>query len=139
MTLATIIDTGPFVAYLSRADAHHDWAGEQFERFEPPFLTCEAVVSESCFLVERSGGDPALVLDTVARGGVRLDFSLAAHLEGIHRLMNRYKDVGISLADACLIRMSEVHSASQIMTIDRDFLIYRRDGRRTIPLIAPFD
>ena len=74
----------------------------------------------------------------MARGGLKVDFPLAAEIDPIRRLMARYRDAGISLANACLVRMSEIHSRCQVMTNDRNFLIYRRDGRRTTPLIAPF-
>jgi predicted nucleic acid-binding protein len=123
---------------LNEAESHHLWAAEQFTHLPPPLLTCEAVLTEACFLVARRGGDPADVFQLVARGAVRLEFSLAAELEPVRQLMHRYADAGVSLADACLVRMSELLEPCQVLTLDRDFLIYRRHGRRTIPLIAPF-
>jgi hypothetical protein len=45
----------------------------------------------------------------------------------------------MSLADACLVRMSELTERCQVFTTDRDFLVYRRKGRHLIPLLAPFD
>lgn len=111
---------------------------EQFARLRPPLLTCDAVLSEACFLL-RGAGVAALPLEAVARGAILPDFSISAEIESIRRLMKRYEDIGVSLADACLVRMSELHTNCKLLTIDRDFLIYRRDGRRTIPLIAPFD
>ena len=138
MTLRTIVDTGPLVAFFAKGDTHHDWAIEQFANTAPPLLTCEAVVTETCYLVASAGGNPNAVLDFAVRGALQLAFSLEAELDAVRRLMTRYRDAGISLADACLVRMSELQPRSQVMTIDRDFLIYRRDGRLTIPLIAPF-
>ena len=44
----------------------------------------------------------------------------------------------MNLADACLVRMAEVHERCQVFTTDRDFLVYRRKGRSMIPLLAPF-
>ena len=139
MTLRTIVDTGPLVAFFAKTDSYHKWAVEQFANAAPPLLTCEAVLTETCFLVSSAGGNPNDVLDFAERGALKLAFSLEAELEPVRRLMTRYRDIGISLADACLVRMSEIHAQCQVMTIDRDFLIYRRDGRRTIPLIAPFE
>jgi predicted nucleic acid-binding protein len=138
VTTVAIVDAGPLVAYFNKHETHHDWAAEQFGRIKPPLLTCEAVMSETCFLLSGGGIDPAHALESVVRGIVRIDFSLSAESDSVHRLMVRYKDVGVSLADACLVRMSELHTRCEVMTIDRDFLIYRRDGRRIIPLIAPF-
>lgn len=135
----TIVDAGPLVALFRSTDNQHDWAAAHFKRLKAPLLTCEAVLSETCFLLRSGGIDPAIVLDAIDRGIVQLDFSLAIEIESVSRLMRRYANIGASLADACLVRMSEIHSDCQVMTIDRDFLIYRRNGRRVIPLIAPFD
>jgi predicted nucleic acid-binding protein len=138
VTVSAIVDAGPLVAFFNRHEAHHEWAAEQFGRIKPPLLTCEAVMAETCFLLTGGGIDPAHALEAVARGLVRVAFSLSSEVEPVHRFMVRYKDVGVSLADACLVRMSELHPRCEVMTLDRDFLVYRRDGRRTIPLIAPF-
>ena len=138
MTFTTIVDAGPLVAFLNQADTHHEWAATQFSRLKPPFLTCEAVLSEVCFVLRSRGADAALALDMVGRGALSLRFSLADEIEPVRRLMRRYADMGASLADICLVRMSDLHSNCKVLTIDSDFLIYRRDGRRTIPLIAPF-
>jgi predicted nucleic acid-binding protein len=52
--------------------------------------------------------------------------------------LRKYADQPVSLADACLVRMAELHDNCQIFTTDRDFLVYRRKGRGVIPLLAPF-
>ena len=134
----TLLDTGPLVAYLVSSDQHHAWATEQFTQLPPPYLTCEAVLSEACFLVSRGGLSPEIVLEGHARGVIRLDFSLKNELGAVRRVLNRYRDQDASLADACLVRMSELHRECQVLTTDRDFLVYRREGRRVIPIIAPF-
>lgn len=139
MIAQTILDTGPLVAFLNPADSHHEWADAQLRRFRPPLLTCDAVLAEACFVLQARRKDPAGVLDMVARGAVRAEFSLTSEVEAVRRLMRRYASIGASLADICLVRMSELYSNCQVLTLDRDFLIYRRDGRRVIPLVAPFD
>jgi len=139
VTFTTIVDAGPLVALLNQNDTHHEWAVAQFGRLKAPLLTCEAAVSEASFLLKSRGADAAFVLDLMDRGVFRIGFSLGEELEPVRRLMRRYADVGASLADICLVRMSELHPKCKVLTTDRDFLIYRRDGRRIIPLIAPFD
>lgn len=52
-----IVDAGPLVALLNRRDAHHGWATGRFQAYSDPLLTCEAVLSETAFLVRRAGGD----------------------------------------------------------------------------------
>jgi len=131
-----LLDTSPLVAFFNRRDRHHDWAVEQWGRLEPPLLTCEAILSEAAFLLGREGtGAP--VLELVARGLVETPFRLQDETSSVARLMARYEDVPMSLADACLVRMSEQLADSQVLTLDRHFTIYRRHGRRTIPTIMP--
>ena len=139
MTPTTIVDAGPLVAFFNQTDAHHDWASTQLKRLKGPLLTCDAVLSEVCFGLKSRGGDPGLLLEAVSRGALRPQFSLADEIEPVRRLMKRYADIGASLADICLVRMSELHTNCKVFTVDSDFRIYRRDGRRAIPLIAPFD
>lgn len=138
MTLAVIVDTGPLVAYFDANDHQHDWTRDHLQKLTSPLLTCEAVLSEVCFLLNRARLSPQRAIDAVARGSIRLSFSLAEEFRETGRLMTRYADAGISLADACLVRMSELHPQCRVMTCDRDFLVYRRLGRRAIPLLAPF-
>jgi uncharacterized protein len=132
-----ILDTGPLVALLNRRDTHHGWAKTRFMEIGPPLLTCEAVLSEACFLVRRQPGGPTAVLDAACRGVIEVSFALSKELPEIQSLMKRYANRPISLADACLVRMAELHRSSPVFTTDGDFRVYRRNGRGTIPLIAP--
>ena len=133
-----LLDTGPWVALLSRDDRHHAWARAQFARHPGPFLTCEAVVAETCFLLARAGFDPAKALALVERGVVQVAFSFAEQAAAVRQLFERFDNVPASLADACLIRMSELHEPSRVLTLDRDFQIYRRHGRKVIPVVSPW-
>lgn len=137
MTKPVLIDTGPLVAYLNRADHHYRWAKSQLAGLSPPLLTCEAVLAEACFILGKYAGGQATVLELLRRGAVRIAFSLQQEIEPISRLMARYANVPISLADASLVRMSEIFADSPVLTLDSDFHIYRRNGRQAIPLIIP--
>ena len=132
-----ILDTGPLVALLCRDDAWHEWAAQQFARFPGPFLTCEAVIAETAFLLARAGFDSSKVLMLVERGVVQIGMRLVQEVQAVRALFQQYDNVPASLADACLIRMSECFSPSHIITLDSDFNIYRRNGREPIPLISP--
>jgi predicted nucleic acid-binding protein len=132
-----ILDTGPWVALLCRDDARHAWAKAQFAQHAAPFLTCEAVVAETCFLLALTGFDPSRALALVERGVVRIAMSLTEQVVAVRALFERYDNVPASLADACLIRMSELHEPCRVLTLDSDFLIYRRHGRKIIPVLTP--
>lgn len=137
MTSHLILDTGPWVALHCRDDAHHEWAKTQFAQHAGPFLTCEAVVAETCFLLARSGFDPSRALNLIERGVVRVALSLADQMAAVRALFERHDNVPASLADACLVRMSELHEPCRVLTLDRDFLVYRRHGRKIIPVLSP--
>ena len=132
-----LLDTGPWVALHCRDDHHHAWATAQFASHPGPFLTCEAVVAETCFLLARAGFDPGKALMLVERGVVQIAMSLREEIAAVRALFERYDNVPASLADACLIRLSELHDPSRLLTLDSDFHIYRRHGRKSIGLITP--
>ena len=134
---ALLLDTGPWVALHCRGDSHHAWAKAQFAAHAGPFLTCEAVVTETCFLLARAGFDPARALMLLERGAVQIALSLESQIAPVRKLFERCDNVPASLADACLVRMSELFEPCSILTLDSDFGIYRRHGRKTIPVMSP--
>ena len=137
MKATPILDTGPWVALHCEFEQHHAWAVQQFAQLSGPFLTCEAVVSETCFVLARNGFDPAKALALLERGVVRIGMALADEVSAVRKYFERYENVPASLADACLIRMTELYENSRVLTLDSDFHIYRRNGRMTIALSRP--
>jgi hypothetical protein len=83
-----------------------------------------------------SASDAAL-LDLVAAGTLAVEFALMSELAAVRRLVARYRDRPMSLADACLVRLAELFDDAEVITLDRDFSIYRKHGRQTVPLISP--
>jgi len=133
----TLLDTGPLVAFLNRNDAWHTWTRTQMAALQPPLLTCEPVLTEACFLIQRNGGQPAEVLKQVQAGVLEVALALGAEAAALEALMRRYADTPMSLADACLVRLSELHADCRVFTMDTDFRRYRRHGRQVIPLLTP--
>ena len=132
-----IADTGVIVGLINKKDQWHEWTFEQSKELAPPFYTCEAVITEACFLLHNLKNGEQTVLGMVADGLLQLNFNLSAETENIKNLMKKYADVPISLADACLVRMSELIDNSVVFTIDSDFFVYRKNGKNEIPLIIP--
>lgn len=138
MSASLLVDAGPLVALISERDRHHEWVKHAFTGSSIPARTCEAVLSEAWHLLRLTRrGQPAL-LELVERGLVSLDFTLAEELVPVRRLVTRYRDRPMSLADACLVRMAELYDEATVLTVDADFTIYRKNGRQVIPLVAPF-
>lgn len=137
MRKGVLLDTGPLVAFLNRRDQYHGWARAQWAQIVPPLLTCEAVLAEACFLVQHLEGGQAAVLDLAQRGVLGLSFHLAEETAAVSRLLKKYTDVPMSLADACIVRMAEQHTDSVVFTLDGDFTLYRKNRRQIIPTLMP--
>lgn len=135
MARRILLDAGPLVAYLNARDRYHEWARRELATMVTPLATCEAVLTEASFLLGRSGA--RTLLDLVSRGVFSFPLDIAAEAPALHRLLVRYEDQPMSFADACLVRLSELFEDSVVFTLDRDFQVYRRLGRRTIPTISP--
>ncbi len=125
------------MAFLNRRDGYHRWAREQLSLVPPPLMTCEAVLSEACFLMARASRGPDAVLELIQRGLIEVGFRLEEEAAAIQRLMKRYSDMPMSLADACLVRLTELEPAALVMTIDSDFRVYRRNRRQVISILMP--
>lgn len=131
-----LLDTGPLVALLSKADANHDRARTMFAECRPPLRSCEAVVAEACFLLKKvDAAGPAEVIALARRGVYTIAIAANDHWTQIEALLTRYADRPISFADACLIRCAEVHRESRILSFDSDFSIYRWARRQRFELV----
>lgn len=137
--VGVLADTGPLVALLRASDRHHAWARRQFELLPPPLFVCEAVISETSFLMRRAGFDPGLPVRLVERGALRAASLLDSPEDAVAvgRLMRRYRNVPMAFADACLVRLAGKLDRASILTLDSDFRIYRREDRGAISLIMP--
>ncbi len=133
-----LCDAGPLVAFFNRTDQYHVWARERFEQIFHPLRTCEAVLSEALFLLQSDGLSAGPLFEAISRGKLRVSFAARDHWPNLQRLIKRYENLPMSLADACLVRMSELEPGLRVFTTDRDFQIYRRNERLVIPLLSPF-
>ena len=138
MKKPTIVDTGVIVGLIYAKDQWNEWSVSMAKNVEAPYLTCESVINESCHLLNGVRGGELAVLDYIERGVLTISLSLNDEIAAIKALVKKYDDVPMSLADACLVRMSEMHEDAAVFTVDQDFLIYRKQGHKKIPLISPF-
>jgi predicted nucleic acid-binding protein len=139
MKRRVIVDTGPIVAFVNGRDKYHHWAILQWADIEPPLLTCEPVLSEVCFLLRHLDGGQKALLELLNRRILHIPFGLVEYINPIGRLLQKYPDVPMSLADACLVRMSELYSDSPLLTSDPDFKIYRKNKRQVTQTLSPPD
>jgi predicted nucleic acid-binding protein len=132
-----IVDTGPLVAFLLQTDSHHAWSVERFHELSAPFLTCEPVLTETFYLVTHLHHGRRRFFELLEAGLLNVEFDVMAEREALRKLINKYADVPMSLADACLVRMAEQNKDATIFTTDRDFRTYRKNRRQLIPLVIP--
>jgi uncharacterized protein len=129
-----ILDAGPLIAALNRNDRYHRWALDTISRLGPPFHSCPEAVAEAAALT----GQPAAIVEMILAGEIVLAFSVSDHAASVLALLRKYADRQMDLADACIVRMTELVRECRVVTLDReDFSVYRRNGRELIPLVAP--
>ncbi|HLH50343.1 MAG TPA: PIN domain-containing protein [Roseiarcus sp.] len=134
---SAVVDTGPIVAFFDRAEQRHRWAVERIEELDAPLLLCEPVLAETMHLLARFPKAQDTVLALIENGALRVAFRADEHVGDLRKLMRKYRDTPMSLADACIVRMSEIHARHAILTLDSDFLVYRKRDGAPLPLIYP--
>ena len=137
MKLPVIIDAGPLVALINARDTYHAWTVEQLKQASGPLLTCEAALSEAVFLLRTIPGGFSQIVGMLRSGGLKCNFCLSDEIVPVCDLLRKYADVPMSLADACLVRMSELFPKHRVMSLDSDFHVYRRNRQQAVPLLTP--
>ena len=132
-----LVDTGPLVAFVDGADRFHDWAVEALARFEAPLDTCDAVITEAWHLLGRARRGREALIGLLGARHVAVTYGLAGDGLLALKLMTKYADQPMSVADACLVRMAELDRRATIVTLDHAFLVYRR-GRAALQVAAPY-
>lgn len=135
MARNVVVDAGFLVALLAERDSQHEWAAAQSRSFPPPWSTCEAAMSEAFHLL--GAGGIASLCALLRRRALIIAFDLARNVEPVSKLIEKYSDVPMSLADACLVRMTETLTDPVVLTTDSDFRVYRRHSRQVVPCVTP--
>lgn len=135
MARNVLVDAGFVIALLSSRDAHHEWAVTQASETPPPWSTCEAVLSEAFHLLGERGAPNLSAL--LRRRALLIAFTLAENVEPVVKLIEKYSNVPMGFADACLVRMTETLAEPLVLTTDEDFRVYRRHSRQVVPCIIP--
>lgn len=134
---AAIVDTGPLVAFLDSRERHHAWAVAQIEELESPLLVCEPVLAEAMYLIAHLEKAQAALFRFLENGALRIGLQIGEHVTALRALHRKYRDVPMSLADACVVRMAELNDRHAIFTLDSDFAVYRKHRHEPLCLIRP--
>ena len=133
-----LIDTGPIVAFLNKNDQYHRFVIEQMESFAAPFYTCEAVLTESFFLMSRISTGVEKLIELLETQHIQLQPVYNDHQAAIHQRIQTYSNIPMSLADACLVHMAENSKGASIFTLDSDFQVYRTSKGDLLNVVTPF-
>ena len=132
-----MLDTGVIVALLDRSERQHSACVDAVQAISVPLVTCEAVIAESCYLLRGMAGAAEAVLENLVTGTFQIPFQLSASAPQIQRILRKYQDREIDLADACLIHLANELHTPDILTLDRDFEVYRWGAKKTFRTLIP--
>jgi predicted nucleic acid-binding protein len=135
--LSAIADTGPLVALLDRGERHHGWVASRIGELQAPLLVCEPVLVEAMHLLARLPIAQDRLFGLLENGALSIAFRLDEHVSELRRLHQKYRDRPMSLADACVVRMSELFERHVVLTLDSDFSVYRKHGRVPLSILHP--
>ena len=135
--MRAVVDTGPLVAFFDRSERYHHWTADRIEELDAPLLVCEPVLTETIYLLARFPQAQDALFGLLQNGAVSVAFRLEEHVGALHRLLRKYRDTPMSLADACVVRMAEIHEGHCVLTLDSDFTVHRKHGRLPLTLMHP--
>lgn len=134
-----LLDTSVIVASLNRRDSNHARCAAAILSLRSPIATCEAVIVESCHLLQAIPSAVDDVIANVANGTFQIPFQLSASIQEVRKILHKYRDTPADFADACLIVMADQLDTGDILTLDSDFAHYRWRRTRTFNLLIPLD
>lgn len=134
-----LLDSSVIVALLDKRERFHERCVRAVEEFEQPLATCEAVISESCFLLKEVPNASDRILANVEAEIFQIPFQLTRSAAPVHAILHKYRDLAVSFADACLVHMAEELDTGDILTLDRDFAHYRWRRNRPFRMLIPLD
>src|SRR5260370_40574430 len=105
--MPAILHTGPLVAFFARAECHHRWVIERLEGLETPLLVCEPVLTEAAHLLGRRTKGQDALFELLHNGALKIAFRIEEHFGALRKLLQKYRRTPMSLADACLVLMTE--------------------------------
>jgi len=132
---SALADTGAILALLDRDDRWHRACVEEFKALRLPLLTTAAILTELFHMVEDSAGEVAAAWRFVRSGALEVRTIDDSDLPALESLMLKYRDRPMDFADATLVQLARRERLSTVFSVDRDFEIYRIDGRRRFRIV----
>lgn len=127
----TLTDAGPLIALIDAGEPDHDRCRAVLSEVQLPLVTTWPAFTEAMYLLGRAGGWPGqqALWRLVLRDDLELAPASPEATRRAARLMERYADRPMDLADATLVALAEERGLKRIFTLDSDFHVYRLHGR----------
>lgn len=125
-----LIDSGPLIALFNHKDSYHAASIEFIKTNRSELITTLASVTETLHLLDFNRNAQTDFLNWANVGAVAIEHITISDLSRIRALILKYSDLPMDFADACLVFLSEKLNINKIATIDRDFDVYRANGKR---------
>jgi predicted nucleic acid-binding protein len=133
----SLIDAGPLIALFDGNDTYHQRVLSFLKGYTGQLLTSWAVLTEVCYMLDFHKQVRSDFLNWILRGGLEVVNLKPEQLEGIDEKMLTYSDLPADFADATLMEIAEERNIQYILSLDRDFDIYRlKKGRMLVNLLG---
>ncbi|MBW2583897.1 MAG: PIN domain-containing protein [Deltaproteobacteria bacterium] len=130
-----LIDSGPLIALFDASDKYHHEAVNFIKTNKYPLVTTLASITEALHLLDFNRNAQIDFLGWIHRGAVEIHNIENNDFKRLKELTEKYRDLPMDFADSCLVYIAEKLKLNTIATIDRDFSIYRIQGRRKFQII----
>jgi len=133
-----LIDAGPVIALFDQSDQYHRIVYHFMEKYEGRLITTWPVMTEVSYMLDFNSRVRLDFLSWVYEGGIELHNTEQWELARINAIIKKYEDLPADLADASLLQAAETLRLKYIISLDRDFGVYRLDrNRKLINLLDP--
>jgi hypothetical protein len=133
-----LLDTSGLLSAIDRSQRHHEAARRALEAASPPWILSPFVLAELDYLLATRVSQDAErgLLAEVGRGVYRLEAFDGSDIEAAERIIGRYRELQIGLADASIVVLANRHGTRDVLTLDeRHFRALRGPGGRPFRLL----
>jgi hypothetical protein len=136
-----VLDTGGLYAALDANEALHGRAVAALAAASAPRVLSPFVLAELDYLIGTRVGHQAqmALIDEVTRGAYQLELFSSEDVGHAGRIMDRYADLRIGMADASVVVLANRHRTRDLLCTDeRHFRALKGTGGKPFRLL-PFD
>jgi predicted nucleic acid-binding protein len=135
--IPVLVDASYVIALYDASDQDHGQCLRAYDSLQQPLATCEAVITESVYMLRFASGASEALLASVECGALEISFALSKAAGAINSIMRKYRGTPADFADACLIHMADLLDTGDILTLDSDFKHYRWRRTRAFRMLIP--